>query len=328
VPRAYRAHAAAREGAVEANFRTTRFSYRDKDSTMSNSNSNLLNYIALLLRDDDALRTFLIDPVTEPENTHNITKAERAVLRRTVFHLSNRSLNGYTIARHFGSYRRSLRLLQNVLHNVGSKMVQDAHIAAAGPALGQAQTEAGTQNADVGGYRFSVIYNLPIAVTGPVDFTAKTNAYVEQPQYGGPYAISTPAYTVSLPTPNPTIQQVMDAVNRAYFGYMPYETVNIGGELYVSALIPLSTYAITADLSNPAYTPSSDYVFWFWSINGRANPSTGGSLGESFASRRLNPNDTVFWQLIAPDAEYGFQPCTATEGNAFALATKAAAKGD
>lgn len=295
---------------------------------MSHSNSNLLNYIALLLHDDDALRTFLIDPVTEPENIHNITKAERAVLRRTVFHLSNRSLNGYTLTRHFGSYRRSLRLLQNVLHNVGSKMVQDAHIAASVPAPGLAQNEAGAKEDAAAAYRFSVIYNLPNAgANGPVDFTAKTNADVDR--VGGPYAFSTPAYTVSLPIPNPTIQQVMDEVNRVYFGYMPYKTVNIGGQFYVSALIPLSTYAITADLSNPAYSqPGADYVFWFWSVNGRANPSTGGSLGESFASRRLNPGDTVFWQLIAPDARYGFHPCSPTEGNAFALAARAAAKGD
>ncbi len=288
-------------------------------SPVNTSNSNLLNYIALLLSNDEALQRFLIDPITDAEGTHGITKAERAVLRRSVAHLSNRALNGYTVARHLGSYRRSLRLLQNVLHNVGSKMVQDVHIAATGP-----------QDATADAYRFSAVYNLPIAVTGPVDFTCKTNQYVEQPQYGGPYAVSTPAYTVSLDTPNPTIQQVMDEVNRVYFSspVMPYSTVNIGGQLYVRSLTPLSTYEITADISNPCYdftkNPSADFVFWFWSINGRANPATGGFAGESFATRRLNPNDTVFWQLIAPDAEYGFQPCRPTEGNAFAMASKAA----
>lgn len=290
------------------------------------SNSNLLNYIALLLSDDEALQRFLIDPITDAEGKHGVTKAERAVLRRTVFHLSNRSLNGYTLTRHLGSYRRSLRLLQNVLHNVGSKMVQDAHIAAAGPAPGQAQSEAGAERAAAGGYRFSVIYNLPNAgANGPVDFTCKTNASVDA--VGGPYAFSTPAYTISLPTANPTIQQVMDEVNRAYFGYMPYTTVNIGGQLYVRSLIPLSTYEIIADLSNPCYdftrNPSADFVFWFWSINGRANPATGGDLGQSFAQKRLNPGDTVFWQLIAPDAQYGFHPCAPTPGNAFAAAARA-----
>ena len=46
------------------------------------SNSNLLNYISLLMHDDDALKTFLVDPITDAEGKHGITKAERAVLRR------------------------------------------------------------------------------------------------------------------------------------------------------------------------------------------------------------------------------------------------------
>lgn len=256
------------------------------------SNSNLLNYIGLLMKDDDALKSFLKDPIAA-EGSHGITKAERAVLRRTVAHLSNNSKNGYTVTRHFGSYRRSLRLLQNVLHNVGSKMVQDA-----------------SKDPDASGtYAFSVIYNLPTVTSGPVDFTKKSNSFVDQ-NYGGPYAISTPSYTVYLSNQNPTIKEVMDEVNSIYFGggpVMPYTTVNIKGDDYVESLIPLSTYAIKADLSQ--YSVNDDYVFWFYSINGTANPNTSGDIGESFADKNLNPGDTVYWQLIAPDAQYGFQPC-------------------
>lgn len=272
---------------------------------MKKSNSNLLNYIGLLLADDDALTGFLIDPVTEAEGKHGLTKAERSVLRRTIAHLSNKSVNGYTIKRHLDSYRRSLRLLQNVLHNTGSKMIQDAML----------QPETGM-------YTFSVIYNLPNTASGPIDFTCKTNADVQQ--YGGPYAWHTPAYTIQLPIPNPTIQMVMDKVNQVYFSspVMPYTTVNIGGNLYVESLIPLGVYPIQADLSNPCYdlatNPNADAVFWFYSINGRANPNTSGNLGESFATRKLNPGDTVFWQLIAPDSQYGFMKCSVTEGNAYA----------
>lgn len=263
------------------------------------SNSNLLNYIGLLMKDDVALKNFLVDPITEAEGKYGITKAERAVLRRTLSHLSNKSKNGYTVSRHLGSYRRSLRLLQNVLHNVGSKMVQDVQK---------------DPNDDSTMYSFSVIYNLPVVVTGPVDFTGKTNSFVDQ-NYGGPYAISTPAYTVQLANQNPTIQEVMDEVNSIYFGggpVMPYKTVTIGGDEYVETLTPLSTYDIKADLST--YTTSDDYVFWFYSINGKANPSTSGNIGESFADKNLNPGDTVYWQLIAPDSQYGFSPCDATEG--------------
>ncbi|MGL5891343.1 MAG: hypothetical protein ACRC3B_15745 [Bacteroidia bacterium] len=279
---------------------------------MQNSNSRLLTYIGVLLADDDALANFLADPITEAEGKHGLTKAERSVLRRTVAHLSNKSVNGFTIKRHHDSYRRSLRLLQNVLHNVGSKMVQDVMI----------QGNAQVQGAAL--YTFSVIYNLPNTASGPIDFTCKSNAAVQQ--YGGPYAWATPAYTVQLPIPNPTIKQVMDKVNEIYFAspVMPYTTVmNASGALFVESLIPLGVYPIKADISNACYdfsiNPNADFVFWFYSINGTANPFTAGSLGESFATRTLQPNDTVYWQLIAPDAQYGFQPCSVTEGNSYAV---------
>lgn len=279
---------------------------------MKQSNSNLLTYLGSLLSDDAVLMNFLIDPITEAEGTHGLTKAERSVLRRTVAHLSNKALNGFTMARHLGSYRRSLRLLQNVLHNVGSKMVQDTML-----------TASSTDDQLSGSYTFSVIYNLPTVASGPVDFTCQTNAVVDQ--YGGPYAFSTPAYTVQLPNPNPTIQEVMDEVNKVYYSspVMPYTTVSTEDGLFVRSLIPLSTYEITADLSNPCYELgpglNPDFVFWFFSINGKANPNNSGGLGESFAQKTLKPNDTVFWQLIAPDQEYGFLTCSKTEGNAYAL---------
>jgi len=276
-----------------------------KKLSVKKSNSNLLNFIHLLMTDDRVLKRFLVDPITEAEGKYGITKAERAVLRRTISHLSNRSANGYTVSRHLGSYRRSLRLLQNVLHNVGSKMVQDVMV---------------HPNASEASYTFSMIFSFPNDVaSGPVDFTFKTNADVEK--VGGPYAWSTPAYAVTLDTPNPTVQQVYDAVNARYFAtpVMPYEPVTIGGSEYVKAIIPLGVYPVTADLSQ--YNLDDDYVFWFYSINGKpnknGNPVSTGNKGESFATKTLEPNDTVYWQLIAPDAEYGFLPCDTTEGNEY-----------
>lgn len=272
------------------------------------SNSNLLNYLGLLLSDDESLKKFLVDPITEAEGKHGITKAERAVLRRTVAHLSNKSVNGYTVSRHLDSYRRSLRLLQNVLHNVGSKMIQDSHK--------KPETE---ENAVL--YPFATTFFVP-NVSGPANFTCKTNADVDK--YGGAYATSFPTYTVYLSNKNPTVKDVLDAVNEEYFSspVMPYTTVTIGGEPYVKEFIPLSTYPIIADLSNDCYNlaehPDADYVFWFYSINGTANPYTTGGFGVSFANKTLNPGDTVFWQLIAPDARYGFKKCELTTGNEYA----------
>lgn len=262
---------------------------------MFKSNSNLLNYISLLMHDDDALHQFLADPIQAEEN-HGITKAERAVLRRTVAHLSNNSKNGYSVSRHLGSYRRSLRLLQNVLHHVGSKMVQDSST---------------HPDASEGTYSFSMIFNFPNGISsGPTDFTFKTNADVDK--LGGPYAWSTPVYNVTLDNQYPTVQEVYDAVNKKYFAtpVMPYVPVTIKGAEYVKAITPLGVYPVIADLSQ--YTTSDDYVFWFYSINGRADGNISGNsgkIGESFATKTLKPGDTVFWQLIAPDAQYHFLPC-------------------
>jgi len=175
-----------------------------------------------------------------------------------------------------------------------------------------------------------MIYSFPrIPFNGPTNLTGLTNAQL-QAQYGGPYAIQTRTFNVYLDIPNPTIQFVMDEVSRVYFqGALSYTTVNLGGDDFVRSILFQVLggnfgWEAIADLSNPIYKqPNANFVFWFWSINGRANPTTGGNLGQSFAITTLQPCDTVFWQLIAPDARYGFQPCTAAPGNAFAEAAKA-----
>ncbi|MCH2195546.1 hypothetical protein [Kordia sp.] len=273
---------------------------------MSQSNSNLLNYISLLMHDDDALHQFLIDPI-QAEKNHGITKAERAVLRRTVAHLSNKSKNGYTVARHAGSYRRSLRLLQNVLHNVGSKMHQDA----SHPEVSLSPTQ--------GRYSFSMIIYFPHVTTGQyTDFTCKNNAYLEA-NYGSPYSLQSQTFTVRSDSKNPTIQEVMDLIVKNSNNSIDYVPVKMNGEEYVKS-ISHTTTEVSADISNVCYNldenPNADSVFWFYSVNGKANPITSGVVGEAFSTFKLRPNDTVFWQLIAPDKTYGFQPCAATKGNA------------
>ncbi|MCH2216701.1 MAG: hypothetical protein MK076_01255, partial [Flavobacteriales bacterium] len=83
---------------------------------MSITKQTLDGFISKLMSDDTVLNKFLTDP-TNGGQEHGITKAERAVLRRVTAHLSNNSKNGFGIQRDLSSYRRSLRLLQNVLHN-------------------------------------------------------------------------------------------------------------------------------------------------------------------------------------------------------------------
>ena len=266
---------------------------------MRQSSSNLLNYISLLLADDQALERYLADPITEAEGTHGLTKAERSVLRRTVAHLSNKALHGFSVKRDLSSYRRSLRLLQNVLHNVGSKMVQDVQAA---------KTNADSKDGIVL-FCYSIVVYSP-NVTSDTDFTCQNNAAVNAAPYNGPYANHTAAYTVCLETSTPpTIQQVMDEVNKYYGNPIQYATVLNGG---VVSSFTLDGNTILADLSNACYdlpNPNADSVFWFWSINGKANPQN--SRGTvSFASQTLQSGDTVYWQLIAPDNTYGFFPCT------------------
>lgn len=58
----------------------------------------LPQYLNKLNQDDDALRAFLADPIKEADAA-NLSKAERAVLRRVVTTGSNGSVNGYSIVK-------------------------------------------------------------------------------------------------------------------------------------------------------------------------------------------------------------------------------------
>jgi hypothetical protein len=285
-------------------------------SPVSQSKSKLLNYISLLLSDDEALQRFLIDPITDAEGKYGLTKAERAVLRRTVFHLSNRSLNGYTLVRHLGSYRRSLRLLQNVLHNAGSKMGQEAHIAASGPA----------EDADVAIY--TVLIYVPERITsssqGTQTLTGLTNHEVQQ-KYGNPYGRWVPYYVLMPRDSSTTIMDVMTAAGVSF-----KTSTGNDGLPYVASITPIGGFPeISADPTDPRYDldkhPDADFVFWFWSIDGTPNITKGFGGSGSFAQQVLQPDSIVFWQVIAPDTDnYGFMRCEPTNGNAFAEAAKAA----
>jgi len=94
--------------------------------------SKFADYLTLLMRDDQKLAAFLHDPLGA-ETTDGLTKAERTVLRRVIQEQSTNSVNGYRVVRSLDSYRLSVRLLQNVMHQamasnllVGSS--QDTHI--------------------------------------------------------------------------------------------------------------------------------------------------------------------------------------------------------
>lgn len=274
---------------------------------MSQIQSKLGAYIQKLMHDDAALRRFLIDPITEAEEKHGLSKADRAVLRRTVFHLSNNSKNGYSLERHLGSYRRSLRLLQNVLDVHGANMVMDH--------------AAKTENSDTGTmYSYSLLLYYPSKITTDTDFSCKTNESVDG--FGGPYSKFLSIITTQLSTNSATIQQVMNQMkseNKLSFNTEMLPGGEEGAKPYVS-VFEINGMKITADLSNSCYdlsnSPPPDFVFWFYSVDGRPNTDVAkhpgglyGSDGQSFADFTVNPGSVIIWQLIAPDSRYGFQPC-------------------
>ena len=266
---------------------------------MGKSNSNLLNYIEHLLDEgnESQLRKFVVDPITSAENDHGLTKAERAVLRRVVSGLSNNSVNGYSIDRSLSSYRRSLRLLQNVLHNVGTKMVQD-HLV--------------TEDTNT----YSLVLYYPNS-SGTNDYTCKDQNYLDE-NGGNSYAHSQ-TYHINLPNSSYTIQAVMEAmandpsVGLQYATDDPKTVVNsftVGGSTFTANLHNQDGSV------NPCYdlgkNPDAHNVFWFWNING--NP---GGQSESFAKAPVYAGDTIKWQLIAPCGKSGFVCCHPHPQNAF-----------
>lgn len=263
----------------------------------TSSKSKLLNYIGHLLdsSNDSALRAFVVDPVTESEAA-GLTKAERAVLRRTVASLSNNAVNGYSIDRALGSYRRSLRLLQNVLHHTGNKVAQD-HIKASG----------------IDSYGL-ILYYPNIAANN--DYTCKDNDYVAT-NGGSPYA-NHYSLTATFPTGTAvTIGMVMDQLETE--GLLSFKTDPSGSVVQTFTVqgqdITANIFDPTTGDLNPCYEltdpPTNHNAFWFFSLDGLAldpkNAPVGGTV--PFSTYPLDPNHTVLWQMFAPDTAYGYLPC-------------------
>lgn len=267
-----------------------------KIEIMKKSQSNLLHYIHVLLESDKELKAFIKNPAKAAEHEDNgLTKAERSVLRRTVAHLPSTSKSNFAMTRTLSSYRRSLRLLQNVLHNSGTKMMGDV-----------LSNGAVTEDSTV----FYLVVNYPNMDSGEsLDFTCETNDDVNK--IGGPYA-NAQSFQIVFGSGSTTIERLVLGASQAFPSIISYETVDIGGKPYISS-ITINGRTLKADLSNACYdlsaNPDADFVFWFYSVNGEANPNTSGTVGMSFADYQLQSGDTVYLQLIAPDKTYGFQPC-------------------
>ncbi|MGB3463883.1 MAG: hypothetical protein WBA74_01375 [Cyclobacteriaceae bacterium] len=265
--------------------------------------SKLDEYISKLLRDDHALKDFLVNPIEASEDQNGLTKAQRSVLRRTVDGLSNNSTNGYNLARHLDSYRRSIRLLQNVLHTERGSAVSNLRIK--------------EQHTDLtASYHYLYLYY---------------NGVPSNPKGANPYS-----YYIAFFGYGSTIGEVMKNAYVYNYSKGTYDYIND-----LTTFDPSGQYVLGFDVPAGFQQPGSykavpvagsSNAFWFYSVNGRAvntnvynylygdiNPYAGyGNEGESFQNYALSPNSTIFWQLIAPGPNYGFHTCdTATLENTF-----------
>ena len=303
--------------------------------------TTLDGFISQLMHDDDALNKFLSDP-TNGGAEHGITKAERAVLRRVTAHLSNTSKNGFGIQRDLGSYRRSLRLLQNVLHKHGA-----AH-------------QSVVSNEDS-------TYTFHIYITGKpslVPFDPKNNPA------GAPYTKPSLAYTNYLTfNKSGDFKYVSEAMNfnptsddekagskevnlgpvslgivdpesaNDNSGQLSYKAIYItqGGTNHKNWYVESYTvsgftgklasnngsYILPFSVDGVPVNGHDRFPFWFFSLGGNAivpnktdgyeiNPDkevTYGTDGASFYKYPIaSDNNHIIWQAIAPDMNYGFAP--------------------
>jgi len=250
--------------------------------------SKLDDYISKLMKDDQALRAFLVDPIKAAEDQHGLTKAQRSVMRRVVTNLSNSSTNGYSLARSLGSYRRSLRLLQNVLH------VERGH------SLATAQQG-----------------KITAAATTSHSIFIYYNGIPDNPSINNPYA-----HYIAFSGTGNTIGDVMsNAVDGN--GNQLSSLIGTDSNGYLTTFVVPNGYNYPYPGKYYVPLPSSlsdQDPFWFYSVNGTALNSSYnyknqsayfGYAGQSYLNYDLSnlPNSTIFWQVIAPDPAYGFASC-------------------
>jgi hypothetical protein len=266
--------------------------------------SKLDSYISKLLSDDDALKEFLVDPIKAAEDDHGLTKGQRSVLRRVVANLSNNATNGYSIVRHLESYRRSIRLLQNVLHLERGAAVNE-HT--------KSDAAAKDQVLPIIKYTFYVYYNGdPSNPTGSI-----SNPGAQYANYHTYYAYASAGSDV-------TLEDLMNIAYDSAGNKMQYTKQSYNGnEAVTSFTIPGSgTY------NAPPQPVNTRTPFWYFSTGGKAITNQGGGYYYNSASGQGGPDNTftnykpnnqiIYWQVIAPDTSYGFAPCdTASKEKVF-----------
>lgn len=285
--------------------------------------STLDNYISKLLSDNDALEAFIDDPKGQAKLNH-LSKADGSILRRSVNDLPATSKSGLSIRRPLSSYRSSIRLLQNVLHNYHGQKI------------------ASQQGKEIVYLPTILIYynDTPGWKGAPVNDPHQ--AYVKH-IYAYYKNNNTSAKTIGeamgfVPISNPSVGDTVSGSLDAYGG--GNDTIQYTATYYkeggTNKISPFITEfvidGVSIDIPLAGVTPDDRDPFWFYSINGNAivpspiipnqnvyikNPDAviGGDfvsfaeypLPQPTGNRKVN---TITWQAIAPDMEYGFPPCT------------------
>ncbi len=282
--------------------------------------SALGTYISKLLHDNQALQDFIADPKGQCK-AHGLSKADGAILRRSVAGLPATAKSGLGITRPLNSYRSSIRLLQNVLHNHHGHLLSS--------------------------YNSNPVILPTICIY--------YNSTWSPPNVGAPYTDPHSAYVDHVycfyKNNNTSAQTVGEAMG---FTEQPGQPVNtpFSGSLdrwdgngqvgYAGQYLPagpggpikpfITSFTIdgtTYEIDFTGVTTHDRDPFWFYSVNGNVivpiNPGSNqyelnpeacyGAGFSSFADYNLN-NDcdgssvhNITWQAIAPDQNYGFAPC-------------------
>jgi hypothetical protein len=285
--------------------------------------STLDHYISKLLSDQTSLEAFIDDPKGQSKLNH-LSKADGSILRRCVSALPATSKSGLSIRRPLSSYRSSIRLLQNVLHNYHGQKYS---------------SKVGEE----------IVY-LPSILIYYNDTPGWTGAPVNDPHQGyvkHVYAYyknnNTSARTIGEamgfnPLSNPVVGDTVSGTLNTYGGGI--DDISYTATYYKAGgtenILPFITKfvidGISINIPLDGVTPDDRAPFWFYSINGNAivpNPilpiqnvyikNPDAVIGGDFVSfadyplptptgtRKVN---TITWQAIAPDMEYGFPPCT------------------
>lgn len=280
--------------------------------------SRLDSYISKLLSNDKTLKDFIDDPKGQSK-VNGLSKADGAILRRSVHDLPATAKSGLNISRPMSSYRSSIRLLQNVLHNHHGHKISQASS--------------------------SDIVLLPTILIYYNDTPGWTGAPVNDPHQAYMKQVytyyknnNTSATTVGeamgfKPLANPSVG---DTVTGTLTEYGTNNTISYTATYYnmgnTNSIEPyLTQFNIGGTVINiplTGVTPDDRLPFWFYSINGNAivpntaNPNNyhknpDATIGGDFVSFADYPlptpahgtTNTVTWQAIAPDMAYGFAPC-------------------